>query len=172
MLGELGAMRWVVAPEMSSDELAPMQAQRPQGMQTEVFAYGRLPLAYSARCFTARHFNLQKDACEFRCLEFEDGLRLRTRDGEPFLVLNGIQTQSDRVQNLVGELPRLGELGVDALRISPQAHHGAHIVRLFRGALDGALSASQALDAMRELMPAQACNGFWHGQPGLMEAAA
>jgi collagenase-like PrtC family protease len=43
-------------------------------METEVFAYGRLPLAFSARCFTARHFNLQKDTCEFRCLEFADGM--------------------------------------------------------------------------------------------------
>jgi collagenase-like PrtC family protease len=30
-------------------------AARPAGLQTEVFAYGRMPLAFSARCFTARH---------------------------------------------------------------------------------------------------------------------
>jgi hypothetical protein len=53
------------------------QAARPAGMETEVFAYGRLPLAFSARCFTARHFNLQKDDCQFKCIEFPDGLLIR-----------------------------------------------------------------------------------------------
>jgi collagenase-like PrtC family protease len=167
MMARLGAVRWVAAPELSADELAPMQAERAAGVQTEVFAYGRVPLAYSARCFTARHFRLQKDMCEFRCIEFEDGLRLRTREGEPFLVLNGIQTQSDHVQNLLGELPRLRELGVDALRISPQGRGTARIVQGFRDVLDGAASASDAREAMREWAPAAYCNGFWHGRPGL-----
>jgi len=171
-LAKLGAVRWVVAPEISAAELAAVQAERPEGLQTEVFCYGRLPLAYSARCFTARHFKLQKDVCEFRCREFDDGLRLRTRDGEPFLVLNGVQTQSDRVQNLIDELPVLRKLGVDVLRISPQAQHMPRIVRVFRRALDETITASQALEEMRELMPAERCNGFWHGKPGLIREAA
>ncbi len=69
-------------------------------METEVFAHGRLPLAYSARCFTARRFNLQKDTCEFRCIDFPDGLTLKTREGEAFLTLNGIQTQSAKIYHL------------------------------------------------------------------------
>jgi collagenase-like PrtC family protease len=162
----------VVPPETSAEDLAAVQAQRPSSVQTEVFAYGRLPLAYSARCFTARHFRLQKDACEFRCIEFDDGLRLRTRDGDAFLVLNGIQTLSDRVQNLAGELPSLRDLGVDWLRISPQAHHSVRIVQLFRQLLDGTLSARQASEAICELMPSEACNGFWHGQPGMTRVVA
>jgi collagenase-like PrtC family protease len=58
-----------------------------QGMQTEVFAYGRMPLAFSARCFTARHRNLPKDDCRFSCLDHPDGLMLKTREHEEFLVL-------------------------------------------------------------------------------------
>jgi collagenase-like PrtC family protease len=172
IIAQLGAVRWVAAPEMAAAALAPMQAARPAGLQTEVLAYGRLPLAYSARCFTARHFRLQKDACEFRCIGFEDGLRLRTREGEPFLVLNGIQTQSDRVHNLIGELPQLRRLGVDALRISPQAHGTERIVTLFREALDEVASPADAREAMAELMPAPGCNGFWHGRTGLEQVTA
>ena len=171
-LAGLGAVRWVVAPEISAGELQAVQAERPAGMQTEVLAYGRVPLAYSARCFTARHFKLQKDACDFRCIEFDEGLRLRTQDGEPFLILNGIQTLSDRVLNLIGEIARLRELGVNVLRISPQSHHTERVVELFRGTLDATLSCTEALEEMRELMPAQGCNGFWHGQPGQMQAVA
>src|SRR5674476_1389015 len=48
-------------------------AGKPQGMETEVFAYGRLPLAVSARCFTARHYSLPKDDCQFRCLDHACG---------------------------------------------------------------------------------------------------
>jgi len=175
LLGELGAVRWVVAPEISAAELAPIQAARAPGMQTEVLAYGRVPLAYSARCFTARHFRLQKDLCEFRCLQQEQGLRLRTREAEPFLVLNGIQTLSDHVHNLVGALPQLRDLGVDLLRISPQAQHTARILQLFRAALEGAAGgadSSAIREEVRALMPAQACNGFWHGLAGMDEAAA
>jgi collagenase-like PrtC family protease len=172
LLAQLGAVRWVAPPEMAADALGAMLTEQPGELQAEVLAYGRIPLAYSARCFTARHFGLQKDACEFRCLEFDDGMRLRTREGDPFLVINGIQTQSDRVQNLAAEIPRLREMGVDVLRISPQARNTAAIVRLFREALDGTLAAAAASGAMQNLMPAPSCNGFWHGQPGLMQVTA
>jgi collagenase-like PrtC family protease len=56
-IASLGATRWVMPMEMRQQDLAAVQAARPAGLQTEVFAYGRLPLAYSARCFTARHYN-------------------------------------------------------------------------------------------------------------------
>ena len=69
MMARLGAVRWVMPLEMSAAVLADLQAARPSGLETEVFAYGRMPLAFSARCFTARHFNLQKDDCQFKCLE-------------------------------------------------------------------------------------------------------
>jgi collagenase-like PrtC family protease len=56
--------------------------------------WGRMPLAFSARCFTARHHRLRKDACEFRCLDYPDGLVANTGEGQAFFTLNGIQTQS------------------------------------------------------------------------------
>lgn len=166
LLADLGACRWVVPPELSAQDIAQIQAQRPPGLQTELMVHGRLALAHSARCFTARHFGLQKDACEFRCIEFEDGLRLRTRDGEGFLVLNGTQTQSERVHNLVDDLPRLLALGIDALRIAPQAQGTLQIVQLFKAVLEGAQPAAAALQSMHAWMPAAPCNGFLHDRPG------
>lgn len=136
-------------------------------METEVFSYGRLPLAYSARCFTARRFNLQKDACEFRCLDFPDGLPLSTREGEAFLNLNGTQTQSAKVYNLLLELPTLRTTGVDVMRLSPQAGHNGAIIDLFRRCADGVLTPETAWEAARAHMPAASCNGFWHDSPGL-----
>ena len=135
--------------------------------ETEVFAYGRLPLAFSARCFTARHHNLQKDDCQFKCLDYADGLTLKTREGQPFLNLNGIQTQSALVYNLIGELDTLQDAGVDVVRISPQAQHSGEIVRLFRECMEQRLTPAQALAQIEGLMPAASCNGYWHGKPGL-----
>ena len=169
-LATLGARRWVAPLEMSRQALQAMQQQRPKGMETEVFAYGRMPLAFSARCFTARHHNLPKDDCQFRCLDYPDGLMLRTREGRPFLALNGIQTQSAGVYNLICELADMRALGVNVARISPQAHHTEKIIRLFRDCLDGELAPQTAADQMTRLMPGHACDGFWHGRPGLEQA--
>ena len=166
-LATLGARRWVAPLEMSHQALQAMQQQRPEEMQTEVFAYGRMPLAFSARCFTARHHNLPKDDCQFRCLDYPDGLMLRTREGRPFLTLNGIQTQSAGVYNLIHELAEMRALGVNVARISPQAHHTEKIIRLFRGCLEGELAPQAAAHQMTRLTPGQACDGFWYGRPGL-----
>jgi len=171
LLMEAGAGRWVVAPEIPGAALAEVRASLTRPIETEVFAYGRLPLAHSARCFTARHFNLQKDACEFRCLSIMDGIPLRTREGQPFLTLNGVQTQSARVHNLLADLPSLASRA-EVLRISPQGAHGRDIIDIFRAALDGRLTPVTALDASRDYMPEAPCNGFWHGRPGVEQYVA
>ncbi|MBS0543184.1 MAG: U32 family peptidase [Proteobacteria bacterium] len=171
MMIDAGATRWAVAPEISGAALAEVRAALAAPIETEVFAYGRLPLAHSARCFTARHFNLQKDTCEFRCLAINDGITLRTREGEPFLTLNGVQTQSARVHNLLGDLA--GVRGkAELLRISPQGSHTRDIVELFRAALDGARTPAAALDDCRPLMVEAPCNGFWHGRAGVEQFVA
>ncbi len=166
-MAALGIKRWVMPMEMGRDDLRLLQQGRPVGLETEVFAYGRMPLAFSARCFTARHYNLPKDDCQFRCIDHADGLQMRTREGEEFLVLNGIQTQSARVYNLLPEIDGMRELGVDVLRISPQAQHTLEIIDLFHGVMSGQTSAAAARQALTPLMPEQACNGYWYGKPGL-----
>jgi collagenase-like PrtC family protease len=167
LLAELGAKRWVIPVEMSRQMLTDMLAGKPQGMETEVFAYGRLPLAFSARCFTARHYNLPKDDCQFRCLDHSCGLTLKTREGQPFLALNGIQTQSSKVYNLVAELEGMQQLGVNVVRVSPQPFHTEKILALFRQRLDGSLSGPEAGQQMARLMPDEPCDGYWHARPGI-----
>jgi len=167
LLAELGACRWVSPVEMPRAMLADMLRDKPEAPATEVFAFGRLPLAFSARCFTARRNNLPKDDCEFRCIEHPDGLPLSTREGQPFLVLNGIQTQSAAVHTLIDELDALAQLGVDVVRISPQARHTPEIIALFHQRASGALSAAHAVERLEHLAAGALCNGYWHGRPGL-----
>jgi O2-independent ubiquinone biosynthesis protein UbiV len=168
----LGASRWVIPLEMKRSDLALLQQDRPKGLETEVFAYGRMPLAFSARCFTARHYNLPKDDCRFSCMEHPDGLMLKTREHEEFLVLNGIQTQSARVYNLVDQLGDMRSLGVDVVRLSPQSTHMTDVIALFDAVRAGKLAGVQALERLQPLMPDQACNGYWHGRPGLEQVAS
>ena len=171
-MASLGACRWVMPLEMKQGDLALLQQNRPPGLETEVFAYGRMPLAYSARCFTARQRNLPKDDCRFSCLDHPDGLMLRTRESEEFLVLNGTQTQSARVYNLVDALEDMRVAGVDVVRLSPQAQHMAEVIALFDAARKQVLTPQEALARMQPLMPEKGCNGYWHGRPGLEQVAS
>jgi collagenase-like PrtC family protease len=165
-LADMGARRWVMPVEMSRTMLAGMQAGRPEGMETEVFAYGRIPLAFSARCFTARHYNRPKDDCQFSCIEHPGGLVLKTAEGQPFLVLNGIQTQSAKVQNLLPHVLELAAAGVNVLRVSPQPEHAAEVLALFREAMEGRVNGAEAFDQSRPLMPDEPCDGYWLGRAG------
>ena len=165
-MASMGASRWVAPLEMPRKDLALLQQERPRGLQTEVFAHGRLPLAFSARCFTARHHNLPKDDCRFRCLDHPDGLMLKTREQAEFLVLNGIQTQSARVHSLIDAWDDLTALGVDVARISPQSQHTAEVIGLYDAVRREALDGPAARAALLGLLPERDCNGYWHGHPG------
>jgi collagenase-like PrtC family protease len=167
LLHRLGATRWVMPHEMSRAMLAAILDAAPLAMETEVAVFGRMPLAYSARCFTARHHNLQKDACEFRCLDHADGLPLRTREGQPFLTLNGIQTQSAQVLDLLPQLREMEAMGVAVARISPQSGGTMQVIETCRALLDGRVDAAAMTAALHPDAASAPCNGFWHGRPGL-----
>jgi collagenase-like PrtC family protease len=166
-LSEKGLRRWTLPVELSATELAEFQQQRPANVETEVFAWGRLPLAYSARCFTARAQNLQKDDCQFRCLDYPDGLLLSTREDEAFLCINGIQTQSARTVNLLGEIDRFIDLGVDVLRISPQSNNTMEIIDRFAAVLTEPQSPARFNTELEGWMPGPVCNGYWNGNAGM-----
>jgi len=161
MIAALGATRWVAPIEVTREIAQGVLADRPAGVDAEVFAHGRLPLAFSARCFTARRYNLQKESCAYRCIEHPDGLLLKTREGEPFLVLNGVQTQSAKAYSLGRDIGSLRQTGFGILRVSPQSRGTVELLQALRAACD----AGSMLDE------SDTCDGFWHGRPGLERAA-
>jgi len=165
-LAKQGLKRWNLSVELSKDMLKLLQAERPEGVETEVFAWGRIPLAYSARCFTARAHNLPKDDCQYRCSDDPDGMLLKTREDEEFLCINGIQTQSAQTCNLLAEIPALQALDVDILRISPQAHFTPKIIEAFHEALQGNYDKA-LMDKAEEWANSGSCNGYWHGGAGM-----
>ncbi len=170
-LAKVGLKRWTFPVELSRDTLADLQARRPEGVETEVFAYGRMPLAYSARCFTARAHNLPKDDCDYKCGLYQDGLILSAQDDTRFLALNGIQTQSAHTLDLLPQLDDLRRLKVDVIRISPQGEHTEEVINIFHRCLNGDESLEAANDRLKELMPTGPCDGYWFGKPGIEEQA-
>jgi len=167
LLARSGLKRWTLPVELSKETLTAMHQDRPAGVETEVFVFGRLPLAYSARCFTARAHNLPKDDCQYRCLDYADGLMLRTREDESFLVLNGIQTQSAKTQNLIRDINDFIDLNIDVLRISPQSKNTEQIIDVFDNCLHGKVTVSDAEKALQPYIMSGECNGYWHDKAGM-----
>ncbi len=157
-----GMQRWVPPVECSGELIRHLMNQSAQAGLTlpeiEVFAWGYLPLAYSARCFTARADNRPKDDCGFICQHYPEGLPLLSQDGQPLFTLNGIQTMSAGVSNLLAEYPTMNLMGIDALRLSPRAKDMQSVIAMFDRVRRGE-DPPLALDG---------CNGYWYGQPGMM----
>jgi collagenase-like PrtC family protease len=167
-LAGLGASRFLPPLEMPGIDLAAVQQERPAGMQTEVQVWGRMALAFSARCFTARHHRLRKDSCEFRCDAYPDGLPLATREGQIFLNLNGIETQSHSCMDLGGYVPELSAMKVDILRLQPQSQHMAEVVKAFDlSRKEHGVSAIVSVPDSALPAGAERSNGYWTGAPGM-----
>ena len=159
-----GLQRWVPPLEAGRPLIESLHATRPAGVETEVFVYGKLPLAFSARCFTARHYGLNKDDCQFKCLDFPEAMTLKTREGQPFLAINGIQTMSAQTYNLLTEVPEMLKMGIDVVRLSPQPKHMPAIVAAFDAARRGEVlqpdTSGWSTDGM--------VDGYWFGDAGIV----
>jgi collagenase-like PrtC family protease len=167
LLAKRGLRRWVLPVELSRDTLADMQAARPDGVETEVLAYGRLPLALSARCFTARSRDLPKDDCRYCCLDYPDGRLVTTRENAPFVVLNGIQTLSAVTCNLLPHLAELRRLGVEVLRVSAQPRQTEAVLAAFAACLEDRADPAKASGAIAKLAPRGFADGYWRGLAGI-----
>ncbi|KOR31455.1 protease [Achromatium sp. WMS2] len=169
LLAQQGLQRWVLPVELSRASLEAMHSQRPAGVATEIIAFGRLPLAFSARCFTARSRNLPKDDCGYCCIDYPEGRLLSTRDDKAFLVLNGIQTLSALPINLLPELADLQQLDIDVLRISPQPEGTAEIVKAFASGLNAntPVSVTELTANVAKFAPLGTCSGYWYNNPGM-----
>tara|TARA_R110002167_G_scaffold15727_1_gene62416 strand:- start:7228 stop:8118 length:891 start_codon:yes stop_codon:yes gene_type:complete len=165
-LHKRGLQRWVMPVELSGKTLADILSDAQilgfgDAIETEVFSYGLLPLAYSARCFTARARNLPKDQCQFVCIDYPQGLPLASQEGQEVFTINGIQTLSGQSYNLLPELEQMSQMGVDIVRLNPQGEAMVQVVQQFRDQLDGRSSQIPTI-------PAEAVNGYWYQNAGLV----
>ncbi|MBE7733557.1 ubiquinone anaerobic biosynthesis protein UbiV [Devosia faecipullorum] len=172
LLAKKGATRICLGPELPAASLASIIAGAPE-LDYEIIAFGRLPLAISARCAHARAKGHSKDNCQFVCGDEPDGLDVDTLDGQPFLTINGVQTMSRHCQVLLGDLPALAAMGITHLRLSPQDCDMAEVAAIYASVRDGLVSPDEGLAKLKQVYAgAPFSNGFIHGQPGMNWVAA
>lgn len=164
LLLKQGMVRWCMPVELSRDWLVNLLDQCDtlgirQQFEVEVLSYGHLPLAYSARCFTARSENRAKDECETCCIKYPTGRSMRSQEDQQVFVLNGIQTMSGYVYNLGNELTSMQGL-VDVVRLSPMGSETFTMLEAFK--------ANETGSAPLPLASNSDCNGYWRRLPGLM----
>ncbi|EJJ26286.1 ubiquinone anaerobic biosynthesis protein UbiV [Rhizobium sp. CF142] len=166
VLASNGATTICLPPELPASSVAAIARSCPD-LELEVFAFGRMPLAISARCAHARSKGRTKDNCQFVCQEDPDGMTVKTISGQPFLALNGVQTLSHTCQALL-ECPDEWKVwGVGSLRLSPQTCDMVEVSSTFRRMLNGEIEPGQALVRLRDLYPdIPLSNGFHHGKTG------
>lgn len=134
--------------------------------EIEVWGFGRIPLAISARCYHARLSGLSKDGCQFVCERDPDGLALTTMSGQPFLAVNGVQTLSHTYACALGDIAALARGGIVSLRLSPQEVDMVAVADLFRDACDERIAPADAVAVLREICAAPLSNGFLAGTAG------
>lgn len=160
----MGMQRWLMPVELSRDGLETI-LQQPEiqdirdCFEVEVFSFGHLPLAWSARCFTARSENRSKDECNLCCLSYSHGRAVNSQEGERLFLLNGIQTQSGDRYNLINALPTMTGL-VDVVRISPQEEGTLEWLERFR---------THYHDGASTTLPKSDCNGYWYRLAGIRQ---
>ncbi|AUH02228.1 U32 family peptidase [Prodigiosinella confusarubida] len=163
LLHKQGMVRWCMPVELSRDWLQHLLNQCDElgfrhQFEVEVLSYGHLPLAYSARCFTARSENRAKDECDTCCINYPQGRDVLSQENQQVFVLNGIQTQSGYCYNLGNELTSMQGL-VDIVRLSPQSTETLIMLDKFR-------ANEQGLHPLT-LENQVECNGYWKRVAGL-----
>nr|WP_281976911.1 U32 family peptidase [Pseudorhizobium flavum] len=166
LLASRGARTICLPPELPMASISAIAGDAHE-VDYEVFAFGRMPLAISARCAHARSKGHIKDNCQFVCGEEPDGLPVRTLDRQSFLVLNGVQTVSHTCQMLAAELPSLREAGVSRFRLSPQDCDMVAIAEVFADLLADRIAAEEAVARVGLIyQEVPLSNGFLHAREG------
>lgn len=163
LLHKLGMVRWCMPVELSRDWLCALLAQCEElgirgRFDVEVLGYGYLPLALSARCFTARAEDRSKDDCQTCCINYPHGRAVRSQEDQQVFVLNGIQTMSGYCYNLGNDLVSMQGL-VDIVRFSPLGTDTLEVINAFH--------ANETGHAPLTLIDQQHCNGYWRQMAGL-----
>jgi collagenase-like PrtC family protease len=165
-LARNGAQRVCLPPELPAASIAALAKACPD-VELEVWSFGRVPLAISARCYHARLHKLTKDNCQFVCGKDPDGLPTDTLDGQAFLSVNGVQTLSSTYANLIGGMAELASIGVASCRLSPQTCDMVAVANAFRGVADGKLDPEEGRRALDLICGGISfSNGFFSGSAG------
>lgn len=165
-LSRKGMFRWVAPIELQFESIKQLladAADKGTHIESEIFSLGHMPLAYSARCFTARYHQLSKDQCNFVCNQYDEGLAMKSQEDQTLFNINGIQTQSGHIQHLLPHWQQMQSIGIDIMRLSPLPNHMDKIIHCYHQAVQGKTDATE----IQQWLQTDVCDGYWQGQPGM-----
>ncbi len=166
VLAARGAQSICLPPELPLASIREIIKGAPD-VAFEIFTFGRMPLAISARCAHARSKGHIKDNCQFVCAEEPDGLPVKTLDSQSFLALNGVQTLSHTCQALIEDMPDLKAAGVARFRLSPQDCDMVAVAKVHDDVLHERIDTEEGLARLQAIYPTvPLSNGFLHGGIG------
>lgn len=170
-LVRMGCVRLCANVELSLASIAEI-AKACRGLELELFAFGRLPLALSSRCAQARMEGLHRDACRYVCDRHPDGMDVSTLEGQGFLAVNGLQTLSHGCQLVDVPVATLRDAGVSSLRLSPHSLDMIAAARLFRRFADEIITPEELARGIEALgPPGPLVSGYLHGEAGARAVA-
>ena len=133
----------------------------------EIVAHGKLPLAFSWRCYTLRAEGLKRKDCRNQCSQWPEGMEIKTLNGERVFNINGTSILSAKPLSLVELICQIRAMGIKALRIYPHHSHTPHTLRIYKDAIEGNLSPEEAMAELRDLYGGEEfVNGWFFGGAG------
>ncbi len=163
-LQKQGLVRWTPPVELSIEAIGDIKsAAKGTNFEVELFAFGYLPLAISARCYSARQEGLDKEHCDNICNKTPYGYCVDTTDGKDFLRINGTQTMSAAIHNALNGWKVAESAGIDSLRISPANADMKSVIKQTHAMLSGDIDSVKI-----ELDPRERfCDGFAFNRAGI-----
>ncbi len=171
-LVRMGCVRLCANVELPLRSVAEIARACP-GLELELFAFGRLPLALSSRCAQARMEGLHRDACRYVCDRHPDGMDVATIEGQDFLAVNGLQTLSHGCQLIDVPVEALEAAGVSILRLSPHSLDMVAVSHLFCDFVAGRITPRELALGIEPLgPPGPLVSGYLHGTAGARRVGA
>lgn len=160
----LNVRRIVFNPEISKRSI--LAILKGTDMEAEMLVFGKVPLAFSWRCYSARASGYSRNDCQLVCFKTPQGMSLETIDGFPLFTINGTEILSTKDCCLINELDEIKKMGISLFRIIPQEKNTLEVLHIFDDRLKRRISSDMALKELRDLTGGDFCNGWYHGQAG------
>ena len=181
---DLGAMRVVLARELSLDEIAEIRAKTPKELEIETFGHGAMCVSYSGRCLLSNYMT-GRDSNRGECAQpcrYQYALMEEKRPGEYFPVFEdekGTYILNSRDMCMIDHLKDLMDAGVDCIKIegrAKSAYYAAIVTGAYRHCIDAVANGLPLdpvwRDEVEHVSHRIYSTGFYFGSPGQYTASS
>ena len=144
---DMGALRVILARELTLDEVATIRAKTPKDLEIEVFVHGSMCVSFSGRCMLSSYLtgrDANRGACAQPC-RWKYHLIEEKRPEQYFEITEdgGTYILNSRDLCMIDHIPELLQAGVDSIKIegrTKSAYYAAAVTNAYRHAADAAIA--------------------------------